>query len=74
MTILSGATVPRRDESNDQSPAAYLEKLNEAQRKAVVFGCADDADRDRPLLVIAGAGSGLPCIGTSGTGHDACSK
>jgi len=34
--------------------------LNEAQREAVVFGCnqAGAADRDSPLLVIAGAGSG----------------
>lgn len=38
---------------------AYLEHLNDAQRTAVTFGTAGDADeRDRPLLVIAGAGSG----------------
>ena len=38
---------------------AYLERLNEAQRRAVQFG-ADGADgeENRPLLVIAGAGTG----------------
>ncbi len=50
--------MPMRDGSKEQAPAAYLARLNEAQRQAVVFGCAGDADRDRPLLVIAGAGSG----------------
>ncbi|HEX8988418.1 MAG TPA: ATP-dependent helicase [Rhodocyclaceae bacterium] len=39
--------------------AAALLQLNEAQRAAVEFGTgADNPDRDRPLLVIAGAGSG----------------
>lgn len=39
--------------------ASALERLNDAQREAVRFGIGDDdADRDRPLLVIAGAGSG----------------
>ncbi len=40
--------------------AAALAQLNEAQRDAVCFGVGDDAggDRDQPLLVIAGAGSG----------------
>jgi DNA helicase-2/ATP-dependent DNA helicase PcrA len=38
---------------------AYLEKLNEAQRRAVEHGCAAEADaRPGPLLIIAGAGSG----------------
>jgi DNA helicase-2/ATP-dependent DNA helicase PcrA len=41
------------------SPAPYLERLNEAQREAVEFGIgAEVADSHRPLLVIAGAGSG----------------
>ena len=37
---------------------APLTRLNEAQRAAVVFGCAAGAERDAPLLVIAGAGTG----------------
>ena len=37
----------------------YLSKLNDAQREAVRFGVDGPGDeRDRPLLVIAGAGSG----------------
>ncbi|MBI4694088.1 MAG: ATP-dependent helicase [Gammaproteobacteria bacterium] len=36
----------------------YLAGLNAEQRAAVEFGCARDDERDRPLLVIAGAGSG----------------
>jgi DNA helicase-2/ATP-dependent DNA helicase PcrA len=36
----------------------YLRKLNAGQRQAVVCGTASGADRDAPLLVIAGAGSG----------------
>jgi DNA helicase-2/ATP-dependent DNA helicase PcrA len=36
---------------------AYLEKLNPDQRAAVEHGVGSDADT-RPLLVIAGAGSG----------------
>src|SRR5690606_32955244 len=37
-----------------------LDRLNEAQRRAVCFGAADGAGRFRsgPLLVIAGAGTG----------------
>ncbi len=42
---------------NDARPAPYLERLNDAQRRAAVFGI-DDGNRNRPLLVIAGAGSG----------------
>jgi DNA helicase-2/ATP-dependent DNA helicase PcrA len=39
--------------------APYLARLNEAQREAVRFGTeTDGAERDGPLLVIAGAGSG----------------
>jgi DNA helicase II / ATP-dependent DNA helicase PcrA len=39
--------------------ASWLEDLNPAQREAVLFGATDDAAMsDRPLLVIAGAGSG----------------
>ncbi|OIQ97632.1 ATP-dependent DNA helicase PcrA [mine drainage metagenome] len=56
MSILEAA--PVQQGPSDPAPAAYLAQLNEAQRAAVLFGCADDADRDRPLLVIAGAGSG----------------
>lgn len=37
---------------------AYLSRLNEAQREAVVFGGGRDGVQDDPLLVIAGAGSG----------------
>jgi DNA helicase-2/ATP-dependent DNA helicase PcrA len=41
------------------SAAINLERLNEAQREAVQFGIGDAGeDADRPLLVIAGAGSG----------------
>jgi DNA helicase II / ATP-dependent DNA helicase PcrA len=37
----------------------YLDKLNEAQREAVLFGVGDERTaEDRALLVIAGAGSG----------------
>jgi len=36
----------------------YLSKLNDAQREAVQFGVGPGDQRDRPLLVIAGAGSG----------------
>ncbi|HRP77143.1 MAG TPA: ATP-dependent helicase [Rhodocyclaceae bacterium] len=39
--------------------ASWPEDLNPAQREAVLFGASDDAAMsDRPLLVIAGAGSG----------------
>ena len=38
--------------------ATYLEKLNPEQRRAVVHGAAATGPRSRPLLVIAGAGSG----------------
>ena len=37
--------------------ATYLDKLNDNQRSAVVFGVADDC-LPPPMLVIAGAGSG----------------
>ena len=40
------------------APADPLARLNPAQREAVLFGCEPGAERDRPLLVIAGAGSG----------------
>ena len=49
-----------RDDSAAGLPvagAAYLERLNDAQRAAVVAGTGADAP-DVPLLVIAGAGSG----------------
>src|SRR5579863_9277330 len=39
-------------------PAAYLETLNSDQRRAVEHGIGTGADAARPLLVIAGAGSG----------------
>lgn len=39
--------------------AAYLEKLNDAQRRAVEHGCnSDQGTIAGPLLIIAGAGSG----------------
>ncbi|WP_407277752.1 ATP-dependent helicase [Aromatoleum evansii] len=42
-----------------EDPLACLGHLNEAQKAAVLFGTQpESADRDRPLLVIAGAGSG----------------
>jgi DNA helicase-2/ATP-dependent DNA helicase PcrA len=37
--------------------AVYLSRLNDRQRRAVQHGC-DDLDAARPLLIIAGAGSG----------------
>jgi hypothetical protein len=46
---------------NDSQPmsVAYLEKLNPEQRRAVEHGIREnDAAPGRPLLVIAGAGSG----------------
>jgi DNA helicase-2/ATP-dependent DNA helicase PcrA len=40
-------------------PAPYLEKLNPEQRRAVEHGIPGGGDTEqRPLLVIAGAGSG----------------
>ena len=38
--------------------AAYLEKLNPEQRRAVEHGIGADGEIGGPLLVIAGAGSG----------------
>lgn len=60
MTIHEETLINARQESIDQPSTAYLARLNEAQREAVVFGFGrdGDADQDRPLLVIAGAGSG----------------
>jgi hypothetical protein len=44
-------------------PAAYLEKLNSAQRRAVEHGVRENACAPAvPLLVIAGAGSGKKAI------------
>ncbi|SAL34002.1 UvrD/REP helicase [Caballeronia concitans] len=42
----------------DQAAAAYLAKLNDAQRQAVEFGVDEPERCGGPLLVIAGAGSG----------------
>jgi DNA helicase-2/ATP-dependent DNA helicase PcrA len=42
----------------DPGCAAYLAKLNEAQRAAVEYGIDDRSAPGGPLLVIAGAGSG----------------
>ncbi|MDR3465540.1 MAG: ATP-dependent helicase [Xanthobacteraceae bacterium] len=39
-------------------PTSYLESLNPEQRRAVEHGVGPDGDGGRPLLVIAGAGSG----------------
>jgi DNA helicase II / ATP-dependent DNA helicase PcrA len=47
-----------RDAFPATTAAASLAHLNEAQRQAVTFGLDDGDHRDRPLLVIAGAGSG----------------
>ena len=38
--------------------ATHLERLNEAQRRAVLYGLEGDLRRVPPLLIIAGAGSG----------------
>ena len=44
---------------NDPVSSAYLDKLNPEQRRAVEHGgAADSGSHGRPLLVIAGAGSG----------------
>ncbi len=39
-------------------PATHLDKLNDAQRRAVEYGIGGEAGGGGPLLVIAGAGSG----------------
>ncbi len=44
--------------SHAHPPADPLSELNEAQRQAATHGTADGAGDTRPLLVIAGAGSG----------------
>ncbi|WP_050452304.1 ATP-dependent helicase [Candidatus Burkholderia verschuerenii] len=44
--------------TSDPAAAAYLAKLNEAQRRAVEFGVDEPGRCGGPLLVIAGAGSG----------------
>jgi DNA helicase II / ATP-dependent DNA helicase PcrA len=48
------------NEAGHPELAAYLQSLNDAQRKAVLCGTGEDGDgpADGPLLVIAGAGSG----------------
>ena len=38
--------------------SSYLDALNAEQKRAVVFGTEEPSTRPRPLLVIAGAGSG----------------
>jgi DNA helicase-2/ATP-dependent DNA helicase PcrA len=44
---------------SESMPAAYLEKLNPEQRRAVEHGVRENACAPGvPLLVIAGAGSG----------------
>ena len=60
MSLREATRMSAQPEALEPPPAAYLAQLNEAQREAVVFGLGPDrdADRDRPLLVIAGAGSG----------------
>ncbi|MDR5809632.1 ATP-dependent helicase [Caballeronia sp. LZ019] len=45
-------------ETEEQAAAAYLAKLNDAQRRAVEFGVDGPGRCGGPLLVIAGAGSG----------------
>ncbi len=44
--------------SSPQASARYLARLNEDQRRAVVFGISPDMQRSPPLLIIAGAGTG----------------
>jgi DNA helicase-2/ATP-dependent DNA helicase PcrA len=49
------------NDTGDNRPAAspdYLEALNAEQRRAVEHGCDGSLSDDRPLLIIAGAGSG----------------
>jgi DNA helicase-2/ATP-dependent DNA helicase PcrA len=48
------------NEAGHPELAAYLQSLNDAQRKAVLCGTGEDGGgpADAPLLVIAGAGSG----------------
>ncbi len=45
-------------EEGSSAPSSHLEKLNEAQRRAVLYGLDGDLRATPPLLVIAGAGSG----------------
>ena len=53
------APTPTVEPPRDAMPAAYLDTLNAAQRRAVEHGVADGrATPGQPLLVIAGAGSG----------------
>ncbi|MDT3672715.1 MAG: ATP-dependent helicase [Aromatoleum sp.] len=51
------AEAPASGTPGSRDPGAWLERLNDAQRDAVLFGTGD-APADGPLLVIAGAGSG----------------
>ncbi|GGD68144.1 ATP-dependent helicase [Caballeronia grimmiae] len=56
LTLPDTAADPSR--TQDQAAAAYLAKLNDAQRRAVEFGVDEPGRTSGPLLVIAGAGSG----------------
>ena len=60
MTVQEDAPIEALQEPIDPPSPAYLSRLNKAQREAVLFGCGrhGDTDQARPLLVIAGAGSG----------------
>ena len=51
-------TAAESSRTQDQAAAAYLAKLNDAQRRAVEFGVDEPGRTGGPLLVIAGAGSG----------------
>ncbi|MDR5732503.1 ATP-dependent helicase [Caballeronia sp. LZ025] len=51
-------TAAESSRTQDQAAAAYLAKLNDAQRRAVEFGVDQPGRTGGPLLVIAGAGSG----------------
>ncbi len=45
-------------EEGSSAPSSHLDNLNEAQRRAVLYGLDDDLRAVPPLLIIAGAGSG----------------
>ncbi len=45
-------------EEGSSAPSSHLDNLNEAQRRAVLYGLDDDLRAVPPLLIIAGAGAG----------------
>ncbi len=57
-TVLSVAESPPPSDSGTSDTAAWLAKLNDAQREAVEYGADSPNAPPGALLVIAGAGSG----------------